>query len=97
MMSPEPIDGWHFFVKGGKMDCVVDLEHAKCDCGVYGVEKIPLLSCYSSLEYMLVCISPHLYVQQYSKELSVCRGYSREYISYRCHNILRNENAFLQN
>jgi len=40
-MTVEPIDGWHFFVKGGKMDCVVDLEHAKCDCGVYGVEKIP--------------------------------------------------------
>ncbi|KAF3512222.1 hypothetical protein F2Q69_00005264 [Brassica cretica] len=33
-MTVEPIDGWHFFVKGGKMDCVVDLEHAKCDCGV---------------------------------------------------------------
>ncbi|KAF3485033.1 hypothetical protein F2Q69_00053662 [Brassica cretica] len=23
------------------MDCVVDLEHGKCDCGVYAVEKIP--------------------------------------------------------
>ena len=40
-MTVQPIDGWRFFVKGGKIDCVVDLEHAKCDCGVYGVEKIP--------------------------------------------------------
>ncbi|KAF3587284.1 hypothetical protein F2Q69_00027837 [Brassica cretica] len=23
------------------MDCVVDLKHGKCDCGVYAVEKIP--------------------------------------------------------
>ncbi|KAF3597129.1 hypothetical protein DY000_02022750 [Brassica cretica] len=41
MMTVQPIDGWRFFVKGGKMDCVVDLEHGKCDCGVYAVEKIP--------------------------------------------------------
>ncbi|KAF2539306.1 hypothetical protein F2Q68_00022110 [Brassica cretica] len=41
MMMVQPIDGWRFFVKGGKMDCVVDLEHGKCDCGVYAVEKIP--------------------------------------------------------
>ncbi|KAF3503585.1 hypothetical protein F2Q69_00041841 [Brassica cretica] len=40
-MTVQPIDGWRFFVKGGKMDCVVDLEHGKCDCGVYSVEKIP--------------------------------------------------------
>jgi len=40
-MTVQPIDGWRFFVKGGKMDCVVDLEHGKCDCGVYAVEKIP--------------------------------------------------------
>ncbi|KAF3512223.1 hypothetical protein F2Q69_00005265 [Brassica cretica] len=40
-MMVQPIDGWRFFVKGGKMDCVVDLEHGKCDCGVYAVEKIP--------------------------------------------------------
>ncbi|XP_056866447.1 uncharacterized protein LOC130512453 [Raphanus sativus] len=40
-MTVEPIDGWRFFVKGGKMDCAVDLEHVKCGCGVYGVEKIP--------------------------------------------------------
>ncbi|KAF3582734.1 hypothetical protein DY000_02033989 [Brassica cretica] len=39
-MTVQPIDGWRFFVKGGKMDCVVDLEHGKCDCGVYEVEKI---------------------------------------------------------
>src|SRR5690606_23596361 len=38
MMSAQPIDGWRFFVKGGKRDCVVDLEHGKCDCGVYQVE-----------------------------------------------------------
>ncbi|KAF2572785.1 hypothetical protein F2Q70_00002647 [Brassica cretica] len=25
----------------GKVDCVVDLENGKCDCGVYEVEKIP--------------------------------------------------------
>ncbi|KAF3561611.1 hypothetical protein DY000_02018461 [Brassica cretica] len=40
-MTVQPIDGWRFLVKGGKMDCVVDLEHGKCDCGVYAVEKIP--------------------------------------------------------
>ncbi|KAF3485029.1 hypothetical protein F2Q69_00053666 [Brassica cretica] len=40
-MTVQPIDGWRFFVKGGKMDCVVDLEHGKCDCGVCAVEKIP--------------------------------------------------------
>ncbi|KAF2544587.1 hypothetical protein F2Q68_00030022 [Brassica cretica] len=40
-MTVQPIDGWRFFVKGGKMDCVVGLEHGKCDCGVYAVEKIP--------------------------------------------------------
>ncbi|KAF2573336.1 hypothetical protein F2Q70_00000840 [Brassica cretica] len=40
-MTVQPIDGWRFFVKGGKMDCVVDLEHGKYDCGVYAVEKIP--------------------------------------------------------
>ncbi|KAF2568171.1 hypothetical protein F2Q68_00026656 [Brassica cretica] len=39
-MTVQLIDGWRFFVKGGKMDCVVDLEHGKCDCGVYAVEKI---------------------------------------------------------
>ncbi|KAF2549505.1 hypothetical protein F2Q70_00023847 [Brassica cretica] len=40
-MTVQPTDGWRFFVNGGKMDCVVDLEHRKCDCGVYAVEKIP--------------------------------------------------------
>ncbi|XP_033138744.1 uncharacterized protein LOC103849422 [Brassica rapa] len=40
-MTVQPIDGWRFFVKGGKMDSVVDLEHGKCDCGVYAMEKIP--------------------------------------------------------
>ncbi|KAF3537603.1 hypothetical protein F2Q69_00022831 [Brassica cretica] len=40
-MSVQPIDGWQFFVTCGKRDCVVDLEHVKCDCGVYGIEKIP--------------------------------------------------------
>ncbi|KAF2535916.1 hypothetical protein F2Q68_00021882 [Brassica cretica] len=40
-MTVQPIDGWRFFVKGGKMDCVVNLEHGKCDCGVYAMEKIP--------------------------------------------------------
>ncbi|KAF2539237.1 hypothetical protein F2Q68_00019543 [Brassica cretica] len=39
-MSVQQIDGWRFFVQGGKKGCVVDLEHRKCDCGVYGVEKI---------------------------------------------------------
>ncbi|KAF2567333.1 hypothetical protein F2Q68_00025761 [Brassica cretica] len=39
-MTVQPIDGWRFFTKGGKMDCVIDLEHGKCDCGVYVVEKI---------------------------------------------------------
>ena len=40
-MSVQPIDGWQFFVTCGKRDCVVDLEHVNCDCGVYGIEKIP--------------------------------------------------------
>ncbi|KAF3559982.1 hypothetical protein F2Q69_00014729 [Brassica cretica] len=39
-MTVQTIDVWQFFVKGGKMDCVVDLEHGKCDCVVYAVEKI---------------------------------------------------------
>ena len=42
-MSVQPIDGWRLFVTCGRRDCVVDLEHVKCDCGVYGIEKI----CYS--------------------------------------------------
>ncbi|KAF3547829.1 hypothetical protein DY000_02008106 [Brassica cretica] len=40
-MYVQQIDGWRFFVQGGRKDCVVDLAHRKCDCGVYGVEKIP--------------------------------------------------------
>ncbi|KAF3543873.1 hypothetical protein DY000_02005565 [Brassica cretica] len=40
-MTVQPIDGCRFFGKGDKMDRVVDLEHGKCDCGVYAVEKIP--------------------------------------------------------
>ena len=38
-MSVQQIDGWRFFVQGGKKDYVVDLEHRKCDCGVYGARK----------------------------------------------------------
>ena len=40
-MSVQPIDGCRFFVTSGRQDSVVDLEHVKCDCGVYGIEKIP--------------------------------------------------------
>ncbi|CAN6855052.1 unnamed protein product, partial [Brassica oleracea] len=40
-MFVQPIDGWKFFVTGGKRNCIVDLQQIKCDCGVYGIEKIP--------------------------------------------------------
>ncbi|XP_018473887.2 uncharacterized protein LOC108845122 [Raphanus sativus] len=39
-MSVQPIDGWKFFVTGGRRNCIVDLEHIKCECGVFGIEKI---------------------------------------------------------
>src|SRR5690606_21457278 len=37
MFKAQLICGWRFFVKCGKVVCVVDLEHGKCDCGVYQV------------------------------------------------------------
>ncbi|KAF8047894.1 hypothetical protein N665_2774s0002 [Sinapis alba] len=40
-MSVQPIDTWWFVVKGGKRDCLVDLEHGTCDCGVFAIECIP--------------------------------------------------------
>ena len=39
-MSVQQIGGCRFFVTSGRHDCVVDLEHVKCACGVYGIEKI---------------------------------------------------------
>ncbi|KAF8117454.1 hypothetical protein N665_0010s0031 [Sinapis alba] len=40
-LTVQPIDGWRLFVTGGIRNCIVDLEHGKCDCGIYAVEKIP--------------------------------------------------------
>ncbi|KAF2567317.1 hypothetical protein F2Q68_00026904 [Brassica cretica] len=60
-MSVLQIDGWRFFAKGGKKDSVVDLEHQKCDCCVYAVEKIPYshaiaVGSYAGLDFStLVC------------------------------------------
>ncbi|KAF3532832.1 hypothetical protein DY000_02040524 [Brassica cretica] len=32
-MSVQPVDGWKFFVTGGKRNCIDDLQQMKCDCG----------------------------------------------------------------
>ncbi|KAF2538720.1 hypothetical protein F2Q68_00021470 [Brassica cretica] len=66
-MSVQQIDGWQFFVKGGKKDGVVDLEHRKCDCGVYGVEKIPCSHAIAAGSYAGLHIST-LVCPVYSKD-----------------------------
>ncbi|KAF3589612.1 hypothetical protein F2Q69_00029445 [Brassica cretica] len=73
-ISFQQIDGWRFFVKGGKMDCVVDLELRKCDCGVYAVEKIPCSRAIAAGSYAGLHIST-LVCPVYSKDI-LFEGYS---------------------
>ncbi|ESQ38571.1 hypothetical protein EUTSA_v10029364mg [Eutrema salsugineum] len=40
-MEVDRIDTWRFYVKGGTRNCIVDLEHGMCECGVFYIEKIP--------------------------------------------------------
>ncbi|KAF3514373.1 hypothetical protein F2Q69_00007382 [Brassica cretica] len=73
-MYVQQIDGWRFFVQGGRMDCVVDLAHRKCDCGVYGVEKIPCCHAIAAGSYAGLHIST-LVCPVYSKDILFV-GYS---------------------
>ncbi|KAF2537820.1 hypothetical protein F2Q68_00020598 [Brassica cretica] len=74
MMYVQPIDGWRFLVKGGKVDCVVDLKNGKCDCGVYAVEKIPCSHAIAAGTYAGIHVST-LVCLVYSK-LNLFAGYS---------------------
>ncbi|XP_024009461.1 uncharacterized protein LOC112084543 [Eutrema salsugineum] len=40
-MEVDRIDTWRYYVKGVTRNCIVDLEHAMCECGVFYIEKIP--------------------------------------------------------
>ena len=73
-MTVQPIDGWGLFVNSGKMDCVVDLEHGKCDCGVYAVEKIPCSHAIAAGNHVGLHIST-LVSSFYSKD-TLFAGYS---------------------
>ncbi|KAF3517528.1 hypothetical protein DY000_02058823 [Brassica cretica] len=55
-------------------DCVVDLEHQKCDCGVYGVEKRPCSHAIADGSYVGLHIST-LVCSVYSKD-TLFAGYS---------------------
>ncbi|KAF3485956.1 hypothetical protein F2Q69_00055657 [Brassica cretica] len=66
------VDGWRFFTKGGKKDSVVDLEHQKCDCGVYAVEKIPCSHAIAAGSYAGLHIST-LVCPVYSKDTLFAR------------------------
>ncbi|KAF3599248.1 hypothetical protein F2Q69_00036296 [Brassica cretica] len=85
-MSVQKIDGWRFFVHGGKKDCVVDLEHQKCDFGVYGVEKIPCSHAIAAGSYAglhnstLVCpvYSKDILFAGYSENIYHCVGQQTE-------------------
>ncbi|KAF3492573.1 hypothetical protein DY000_02053600 [Brassica cretica] len=79
-MSVQQIDGWQFFVQGGKKDCVVDLEHRKCDCGVYGVKKILCSHAIAAGSYAGLHIST-LVCPVYSKD-TLFAGYSEN--NYPC-------------
>ncbi|KAF3494326.1 hypothetical protein DY000_02053597 [Brassica cretica] len=59
---------------GGKKDCVVDLEHRKCDYGVNGVEKIPCSHAIAAGSYAGLHIST-LVCPVYSKD-TLFAGYS---------------------
>lgn len=51
-------------MKGDKKDYVVDLEHQKCDCSLYAVEKIPYSHAIAAGTYAGLHISmPHLYAR----------------------------------
>ncbi|KAF2547216.1 hypothetical protein F2Q70_00021872 [Brassica cretica] len=56
------------------MDCVVDLELRKCDCGVYAVEKIPCSRAIAAGSYAGLHISTHV-CPVYSKDI-LFEGYS---------------------
>ena len=73
-MYVQQIDGWRFIVQAGIKDCVVDLEHRKCDCGVYGVEKIPCSHAIAARSYASLHIST-LLCPVYSKD-TLFAGYS---------------------
>ncbi|KAF3573317.1 hypothetical protein F2Q69_00059627 [Brassica cretica] len=81
-MSVQRIDGWRFFVQGGKKVCVVDLEPRKCDCGVCGVEKIPCSHAIAAGSYaglrisILVCpvYSKDALFAGYSENIYPCAG-----------------------
>ncbi|KAF2532139.1 hypothetical protein F2Q70_00030637 [Brassica cretica] len=93
-MTVQPIDGWRFFVKGGKMDCVVDLEHGKCDCGVYAVEKIPCSHAIAAGTSVGLHIST-LVCPVYSKDFLFAE-YSENIYILVLDNKLRNAHAFLR-
>ncbi|XP_024014021.1 uncharacterized protein LOC112088098 [Eutrema salsugineum] len=40
-MELDRIDTWRYYVKGGTKNCIVDLQHGMCECGVFYIEKIP--------------------------------------------------------
>ncbi|XP_024004811.1 uncharacterized protein LOC112081966 [Eutrema salsugineum] len=40
-MEVDQIDTWRYYVKGGTRNCIVDLEHGMCECGVFYIENIP--------------------------------------------------------
>ncbi|KAF2587580.1 hypothetical protein F2Q70_00036172 [Brassica cretica] len=61
-------------VRRGKKDCVVDLEHRKCDYGVNGVEKIPCSHAIAAGSYAGLHIST-LVCPVYSKD-TLFAGYS---------------------
>ncbi|KAF3575872.1 hypothetical protein DY000_02033197 [Brassica cretica] len=92
-MMVQPIDGWRFFVNGGKMDCVVDLEHGKCYCGVYAVEKIPCSHAIAARTSAGLHIST-LVCPVYSKDFPFAR-YSENIYPCVGHK-LRNAHAFLR-
>ena len=51
-------------MNGDKKDYVIDLEHQKCDCGLYAVEKIPYSHAIAAGTYAGLHISmPHLYAR----------------------------------
>ncbi|KAF3593113.1 hypothetical protein DY000_02023756 [Brassica cretica] len=81
-MTVQPIDGWRFFVKGGKMDCVVDMEHGKCDCGVLHISTLVcpvyskdfMFARYS--ENIYPCVGQHVEEQKKSRCSSGCKAWS---------------------
>ncbi|KAL0732670.1 hypothetical protein Bca4012_008879 [Brassica carinata] len=69
MMKVERIDGWRFVVKGGRRDCIVDLELRRCQCGVFDIEKIPCSHAIAAAKDVNI----HVFTL-------VCRSYSKEFL-----------------